>query len=84
MAGYLGLRSQARFSPGYNILGLQPSESAYDLSHVSKAFDEVPDEETKGKQHAKHVRSVSPTYPPTKVPRQGDLRLIVGWSTQEV
>ena len=34
MAGYLGLRSQARFSPGYNIAGLQPSESAYDLSHV--------------------------------------------------
>src|SRR4030095_7981944 len=33
----------ARFSPGYNIAGLQPSESAYDLSHLGKAFDEVPD-----------------------------------------
>jgi len=28
VAGYLGLRSQARFSPGYNIAGLQPSKSA--------------------------------------------------------
>jgi hypothetical protein len=33
----------ARFSPGYNISGLQPSESAYDLSHLGKVFDEVPD-----------------------------------------
>jgi hypothetical protein len=33
----------ARFSPGYNISGLQPSESAYDLSHLGKVFDKVPD-----------------------------------------
>ena len=44
VTGYLGLRSQARFSPGYNIAGLQPSEPAYDLSHVSKVFDKVLDE----------------------------------------
>ena len=30
---------RARFSPGYNIAGLQPSESAYDLSHLDKVFD---------------------------------------------
>ena len=41
VTGYLGLRSQARFSPGYNIAGLQPSEPAYDLSHVSKVFDKA-------------------------------------------
>ena len=29
----------ARFSPGYTIAGLQPSESAYDLSHVGTVFD---------------------------------------------
>src|SRR4030095_15428527 len=29
----------ARFSPGYNIAGLQPSESAYDLSHLGKVLD---------------------------------------------
>ena len=31
----------ARFSPGYNIAGLQPSESAYDLSHLGKVLDKV-------------------------------------------
>ena len=47
VAGYLGLRSKARFSPGYNIAGLQPSKFAYDLSDVGKILDEVPDEVTK-------------------------------------
>ena len=40
VAGYLGLRSQARSSPGYNIAGLQPSEVAYDLSYLAKVSDE--------------------------------------------
>ena len=56
---YLGLRSQARFSPGYNIVGLQPSESAYDLSHLGKVFDRFPTKASGG-LIAKHD---SPTLP---------------------
>jgi hypothetical protein len=41
---YLGLARVARFSPGYNIAGLQPSESADDLSHLGKVSTKIPDE----------------------------------------
>jgi hypothetical protein len=33
---------------GYNIAGLHPSESAYDLSHLGKFFDKFPQIPDKG------------------------------------
>jgi hypothetical protein len=50
----------ARFSPGYNIAGLQPSESAYDLSHLDKVPDEVPD---KGQQWLTPLLNAYPHRP---------------------